>query len=147
MITIDKETIISAPLENVFAYVSKLSNLPEIWPSLIQVKNEQLLPNGNYSFQWVYKMAGVYLEGTGEHSTAANQWITTTTSGAIDSTITWTFRSTEDRTRVTFTIKYGTPLPVLDRLGEMIIKKMNDQEADLILANLRARFMEPYVSR
>jgi uncharacterized protein YndB with AHSA1/START domain len=143
MAAINKEVIINAPREEIFAYVSKPSNLPEIWPSLMQIKNEQLLPSGGYSFQWVYKMSGVYLEGTGEYTDIVpNQWFTAKTSGAIDSTITWTFRYIDSQTRVTFTIEYRTPLPLLNRLAEMIIAKMNDQEADLILANLQTRFTE-----
>jgi uncharacterized protein YndB with AHSA1/START domain len=145
MAAINKEIIINAPLEKIFAYVSKPSNLPEIWPSLMQIKNETLLPNGGYSFQWVYKMSGLYLKGTGEYTDIVpNQWFIAKTKGAIASTITWTFRSMESQTRVTFTIEYRTPLPILNRLGEKIITKMNEQEADLILANLQARFMDTH---
>lgn len=144
MATIDKEIMINAPLEKIFEYVSKPSNLLQIWPSLIQIKNEQLLPNGGYSFQWVYKMSGMHLEGTGEYTgIVPNQWLTAKTRGAINSTITWTFRSKENQTRVTLTIEYRAPLPLLGRLAEKIVVKMNEQEADLILANLQTRFTEP----
>jgi len=40
MATIDKEVIINAPLDKIFSYVSKPSNLPQIWPSLVEIKNE-----------------------------------------------------------------------------------------------------------
>jgi uncharacterized membrane protein len=143
MATIDKEVIINAPLDKIFSYVSKPSNLPQIWPSLVEIKNEQLLPNGGYSAAWLYKMAGMYLEGTGEYTDIVpNKWFTVKTKGAVDSTITWTFRSKDSQTRVTLTIEYRVPLPLLGWLAEIVIVKMNEQEADLILANLRTRLEE-----
>jgi uncharacterized membrane protein len=143
MAEINKEITVDAPLDKIFDYVRKPSNLPEIWPSLVQITNEILLPNGGYSFQWLYKMSGIILKGTGEHTDIVpGQWLTVKTKGAIEITITFTFRSMEKQTRVTLTIEYRAPLPLLNRLGSKIIEEMNDQEADLILANLRARFVD-----
>ena len=80
MAIINKEITINAPLKKIFSYLSNPSNLLQIWPSLMQVKNEQLLPNSGYSFEWVYKMSGVYLEGTGECTDIVpNQWLATKT--------------------------------------------------------------------
>ena len=142
MPTIDKEILVNAPLEKIFSYISKPSNLPQIWPSLIEIKNEKLLPNGRYNFEWVYKMTNLHLEGTGSYvGLAQNSWFTVKTKGALDSTITWTFRSKDiGQTRVTFTIDYRVPLPLLNCLAHITVVKMNEQEADLILANLRTRF-------
>jgi uncharacterized membrane protein len=148
MAEINKEITIDAPIDKIFAYIKEPSNLPEIWPSLIQITDETLLPNGGYSFGWSYKMSGVILKGKGECTDLApNQWLIVKTKGAIESTITFTFRLKEKQTRVTLTIEYRTPLPILNRLGSKIVEKMNEQETDLILANLRARFMnstKPY---
>jgi hypothetical protein len=44
-------------------------------------------------------------------------------------------------TRVTLTIEYKVPIPLLGKLAEAIIVRMNDQEGDLIMVNLGARFM------
>ena len=143
MAEINREIIIDASLEKIFAYVSKPSNLPEIWPSLTEITNERLLPNGGYSFQFVYKMSGVDLNGSGEFTEIVpNQWFTVKTKGSLESTMTWTFRLKEHQTRVTFTIEYQTPLPLLNRIGKMVIEKINEQEADLILLNLKARFVD-----
>jgi len=139
MATIDKEIIINAPPQKIFSYLSKPSNLPQIWPSVVEIKNEQLLPNGGYRAEWVYKMAGMHLEGTGEYiDIAENRYFTIKTKGAIDSTITCTVRSMDSQTRVTLTIDYRVPSPLLGWLARRIIVKMNEQEAELILANLRA---------
>jgi hypothetical protein len=58
MTRVDKEIFINAPVDKIYDFVIKPSNLLQIWPSLMQVKNEQLLPNGGYSAKWVYKMGG-----------------------------------------------------------------------------------------
>ena len=142
MATINKEITINAPLEKIFTYVSRPSNLPEIWPSLMQIKNEILLPNGGYGFQWEYEMAGAYLKGTGEYTDIApNLWFTAKIEGEIECTITWTFRSKESQTRVTFAIEYKKPLPILHQLSKKIVQEMNEREADFIMANLQAKFV------
>ena len=58
MTRVDKEIFINAPVDKIYDFVIKPSNLLQIWPSLMQVKNEQLLPHGGYSAKWVYKMGG-----------------------------------------------------------------------------------------
>lgn len=143
MVRINREITFSAPPEKIFNYVCKPTNLPEIWPSLVEIRNEHPLPNGGYSFAWLYKMGGIFLEGTGEHTDiVTNHWLTAATRGAIDSSITWTFRSAGHETRVTLTIDYRIPIPVLGRLAEIFIVKANEHEAELIMDNLRARLEE-----
>ena len=142
MARVEKEVILSAPVEKVFNYINEPSNLPEFWPSLIEVKNIQLLPNGGYSARWAYKMAGMRFEGTSEHTQVIpNQWIIIETTGGVSSTITWTFRSVPDGTRVNLTVEYRVPIPLLGKLAEAIIVMMNEQEGDVMMANLQARFM------
>ena len=46
----------------------------------------------------------------------------------------------DDKTRVTFTNDYKIPEPLLARVHESIINKMNEKETELILENLRAKF-------
>lgn len=109
-----------------------------IWPSLVEVKNEKLLPNGGYSFAWVNKMLGIHFKGTGEYvDISPNNWFSLKTVGAIETTITWTFRSKDNETRVTFTVDYRIPAPPLGRLAKIIIMKSNEKEAEVIFDNLR----------
>ncbi len=143
MARVEKEITVIAPIEQVFNYIMEPANLPEFWPSVLEIKNVKSLPNGGYSGQWLYKMAGVTFEGSGENTEVVpNQWLVMETRGGIKSRITWTFRSRGEITRVTLTIEYIIPIPLLGKLAEAIIVRMNDQEADLVMANLRARFME-----
>ncbi len=137
---IDHEIAINAPLEKIFNYVNKPSNLPQIWPSFIGVKNEELLPNGGYRFEWTYKMGGVPLEGKAEYTDIVpNFWFSCKTYGAVDSKITWIFRSIGFQSRVILHIDYWVPSPTIGRLAESIVLEINEKEAELILENLRKR--------
>lgn len=66
MTKIVKTINIKAPVEKVYDYISEPTNLPEIWPSLVEIKDVQKLPSGGTKERWVYKMAGLRLEGTSE---------------------------------------------------------------------------------
>lgn len=136
---IDKEIFVNAPLEKIFSYVSKPSNLPQIWPSLIEIKNEKLLPNGGYSANWKYKMAGTCINGKSECiEVAPNKWFSIKIDGAVDCTMTWTFRTSDNiKTKVTLTVDYRLSLPLINRLTENIIVKMNERESEVVLDNLR----------
>jgi uncharacterized protein YndB with AHSA1/START domain len=139
---IDKEVTVNSPIERVFNYVSNPHNWPEFWPSLLGVKDVQLLPNGGYSATYEHKMAGMQFTGAGECiEHVPNQWISIQTKGGIRSTITCTFRSIEARTRITLTIDYQVPVPLLGKLAEFVVLKMNEHEAELVMVNLQARFL------
>jgi len=45
----------------------------------------------------------------------------------------------DDGTKFTATTEYKVPIPLLGKLAESIIVKMNENEADVLLANLKAR--------
>jgi outer membrane protein assembly factor BamA len=77
-----------------FSYVNKPVNLPQISPSLIEIKNEKLLPQGGYSFRWTYKMIGSPMAGKAEYTDISPDfWFYRKIQGVVDSLITWTFRS------------------------------------------------------
>jgi uncharacterized protein YndB with AHSA1/START domain len=140
MAKVEKTITINAPIEKVFGYVEEPTNLPEIWPSLVEAKDVQRLPNGGTSFRWVYKMAGVRFEGTSEDTDyVANQRVVSKTKGGIESTVTWMFQPEAGGTKVTYEAEYTVPIPLLGKLAEAFIVKQNEREAELILANLKAR--------
>jgi uncharacterized membrane protein len=148
---VEKEVEVNVPIEEVFSYLIEPSNAPEIWPSLVEIKDVQSLPNGGYKYEWVYKMIGMHFDGTGEYTAVVpNRWFIIETKGGVSSKITCTFRSNENDeniTRVTLTIEYKVPVPLLGKLAEAIIVKMNDQEGDLLRVNLGARFLRSKYSR
>ncbi len=141
MPTITKEIVVGAQINEIYRYISKPSNLLQIWPGLIEMSSERLLPNGGYSFRWMYKMFGIYLKGKGECiDIVPNLRLTSKNTGSINSLVTWTFRSTDLKTTVTLSADYQIPSPILDRFTESILIKMIEKESELILFNLRIVF-------
>lgn len=140
MAKIEKSIFINAPVKKVFSFMAEPNNLPEIWPSLIEVKNVQLLPNGGYCYDWVYKLAGMRLEGQAEWTEfARNKRIVDRNESTIPSSFLWSYRPEDDGTRVTVSIEFTIPGAALGRLAESVIHKMNEQEAETLLANLKVR--------
>jgi len=136
------ETIITinAPVEEVFSYFNEPTHLPEIWPSMVEVKDVQRLPNGGTSFRWVYKMAGMRFEGTTEDTEyVPNQRVVSKSTGGIESLFTWTFQPQDGGTKVTVEVEYTVPIPLLGKVAEALIVKQNERELELVLANLKAK--------
>lgn len=145
MIRIDKEIMVEAAIETVFDYACNVANWPEVWPGNLRMDNVQPLPNGGFSAKYEVKMAGVTLKGKGEFTEfIQNRWFVINTRGFSHSTITCTFRSINkdtnfEKTRVTLTIEYEIPVPLLGNIAEYVVKKMNDEETDFVMSNLQTR--------
>jgi uncharacterized membrane protein len=140
MATVNKSITINAPIEKVFKYSAEPSNLPEIWPSMIEAKDIHPLPNGGNKFRWVYKMAGIRIEGISEDTEfIPNQRSVSKTEGGVESEIIWEYQSEGEATKVTFSAEYTVPIPLIGNLAEAFIVKQNENEAETILANLKAR--------
>jgi ribosome-associated toxin RatA of RatAB toxin-antitoxin module len=85
-------------------------------------------------------MAGMRFEGTSEDvECVQNQRLVSKTKGGVESTQTWAFHPETGGTKVTFTVEYTVPIPVLGKLTEAVIVRMNDHEGDIVVANLKAR--------
>lgn len=140
MAKIEKSIYIEAAVEKVFAFMAEPSNLPQIWPSLMEVRNVQPLPNGGYTYDWTYKLAGVRVEGHAEWvEFVKNQRVVDRNESGIPSTFVWTYKGENNGTRVNLSVDYTLSGAVLSRVAEPIVHKMNEHEADVVLANLKAR--------
>jgi len=140
MSKLEKTITIHAPAEKIFTYIVKPIDLLEIWPSMIDIKNVKKLPNGGNHFHWVYKMAGMRLEGDSDDiEFVADKHLVSQTKGGVESTITWDLQQKNGDTTVTFDAEYKVPLPLLGKLAEAFIVKQNEHEAETILANLKDR--------
>jgi len=140
MAKVYKTITINAPVEEVFNYISNQSNLLEIWPSLIENKVIERLPNGGAKTQYVYKMAGMRFEGISiDTEYVPNKRTVSKTQGGVGSEITWELQPEGEATKVVFSGEYTIPVPLLGKLAEAFIVKQNDNEAEIILENLKAR--------
>jgi uncharacterized membrane protein len=141
MAKMKRTIIINAPVEKVFGYMNEPTNLPEIWPSMVEVKDVKQTPEGvGSSFGWLYKMAGMRFEGASETTEyVANQRNVTKSTRGIQSTFVWTYQPEASGTKLTVEVEYTVPMPLLGKLAEAFIVKLNEHEADVLLANLKAR--------
>jgi uncharacterized membrane protein len=142
MAKIERTITIKAPVEKVFGYLTEPTNLPEIWPSMVEVKDvKQHIPRGvGDTFRWVYKMVGVRFEGLNETTEfVPNQHVATKNTGGIPSTFRWMYRPEDGGTKLTMDAEYTIPVPLLGKVAEPFIVKANEHEADVMLANLKAR--------
>ena len=136
----EKTITIDAPIEKVFGYLDEPTNLPEIWPSVVEVKDVQRLPNGGTSFRDVYKMVGVRFEGTSEDTEyVANQRMVNKTKGGIEGTTIFMFQPEAGGTKVTYEFEGDVPIPVLGKPAEAVIVRQTERETELMLANLKDR--------
>ena len=143
MAKVNKSITINAPVDKIFNYATDQTNMPEIWPSMVENKVLERLPNGGTKSQYVYKMAGMRFEGISiDTEFIPNQRTVSKTEGGIESEITWEYQSEGDATKVTFGAEYTIPIPLIGKLAEAFIVKQNENEAEIILANLKARMEE-----
>lgn len=140
MATATNSIVINAPVEKVFKYCAPPENLTEFWPSVVEVSNIKELPNGGHSFDFVYKMAGMTFKGSTEDiDFVPNERTVSKSTGGIESTITWEYQAVESGTKFTSTVEYKIPVPLLGKLAESFIIKMNENEQKNILENIKAR--------
>jgi uncharacterized membrane protein len=140
MAALAKSILINAPTDKVYDYLNEPVNLLEFWPSMVDVQDIVTLPNGGKKFKWFYKMAGMRLEGYSEDiEVIPNRKSVSKTTGAINGTQTWSFEPVNSATRVSIQIEYSVPLPVIGKLAESVVVKLNEHEAETLLANLKTR--------
>ncbi len=140
MAKITREILINAPVEKVFEYHSNPMNQPEYWPSMLEVKDIEEQPGGGRNYNWVYKMAGIRLNGSTETTEfVENERIVTKSSGGVESTFTYTYKPEGEGTRLTMELEYVVPVPVIGKLAEGFILKTNEREADTVMGNLKDR--------
>jgi uncharacterized membrane protein len=141
MAKIERTITINAPVEKVFEYLAQPTNLPEIWPSLVEVKDVKQTPQHvGDTFNWIYKMAGMRFEGSTQTTEyVSNERIVTKNTSGIPSTFVYTFEAEDGHTRFHEEIEYTIPIPLLGKLAEAFILRQNEHEADVFLANLKAR--------
>ncbi len=138
MAKLESSITINAPVEKVFEYASKPENQPEFWPSMIEVKNVKELPNGGYSYDFVYKMFGVRLSGSSEDTEfVPNERLVSVSTGGIESKITWLFQPEDGGTNIAVEAEYTVPVPVLGKFAESIIVRQVEKEVEVILYNLK----------
>lgn len=140
MTTIERSIVIKAPVQQVFSYLEDPVHLLEVWPSMVEVKDVEPMPEGGRRYHWVYKMAGIRFEGDTETvEFEPDRHFLSKTTGHIPATYDFTFTSDNGTTRVAMKTEYEIPQQLLAKLAEPFIRKLNEREADAFLGNLKDR--------
>lgn len=137
MATIRRSISITSPIDRVFDFVADPRNLPEIWPSLVEVRNVQAHPAGA-SFDWDYKLLGMRIHGHSDPvEQVRNQRQVSRSVKGIPNTFRWIYASHGDQTEVMLEVDYE--VPVLGRLAEGMVGRVNAREAEIMLNNLKRK--------
>ena len=140
MAKMQRSVFVRAPVDKIFGFMDQPATLPEIWPGLIEATDVQRLPNGGKQWRWTYKMAGLPYKGASEDlEWVENRRVVSKTIGGIDSTFVWTYEPEGEGTRVTVEVEYTIPLPVLGKLAEALVVKLNENDMDALLKNMKKR--------
>ena len=139
MVKVKKNIHIDAPLDKVFDFITTPENLPEIWPSMIKAENVKPSQIGGNDFDWEYKMAGMPFHGHSkmiefipyEHAVNINE-------GGIPAKMIWDYHDENGGMRLDLQVEYEVPTPVLGKLAEKVVRRINENELEVMLANLKA---------
>jgi uncharacterized membrane protein len=135
MATIRRSITIRAPIAQIFDFVADPTRLPEIWPSLVAVRNVQAHANGS-SFDWDYKLLAMRIHGHSDPvELVRNERLVSRSEKGIPSTFRWLFAAQGDRVEVALEVDYTVPM--LGRLAEGMVGKINEREAETLLGNLK----------
>ncbi len=141
MAKVEKSITINASVKKVFEYVSNAELTPEWLPGMVEVKDIKRTEEGvGSTFKWVYKMAGMRIEGeTTTEEYVSEKKIVSRSKGGVNSLWTWNYKPDNNGTKIDLIIDYTVPIPVLGKIAEAIVLKQNIREADLALANIKAK--------
>lgn len=139
MFKIKKQIHIDAPVEKVFEFANEPEHLPEIWPSMIKVDNIVRSPTEGRDYDWEYKMVGMPFHGHTETlEFVRNKHVVVENKEGIPSKFVWDYLAENGGTRLDLEVEYTVPVPLVGKLAEKVILRINENEADVMLANLKA---------
>jgi uncharacterized membrane protein len=140
MVDVEKQVRIDAQVSEVFAYMDRPENQPEITPSLTRSETLEERPDGSKRVAFTYTMAGIDLHGeldAVEYEPESRvRWEMT---GDLEGSIEWRFESDDGGTLVSYAAEYEVPVPVLDSLADPFVERYNERELRTTLENLRTR--------
>lgn len=139
MAKLEKAITVNVPVEKAFSYVTNPLNQLEWLPSITDVREVTGLGKAQ-RFAWTYKMMGMPLKGQTEVTDyVANKRLVFKTTGGIASTWAWTFAGAAGKSQLNLTVDYTVPVPILGKIAEKLILRQNEREAELAMANIKAR--------
>jgi carbon monoxide dehydrogenase subunit G len=140
MVKISRSIYINAPVEKIFTFLADPCNLPEVWPSMVATQVTGITHTGGQNFNWEYKMAGMRIQGESEVlEHIPNQKVITQSKKGIESKFIWRYQPEGKGTRLQVEVDYIVPVPLLGKLAESVVAKLNEHEADVLMENIKTR--------
>ncbi len=140
MSKITREVHIEAPVEKVFDLLYDPNNLPEIWPSLIEVHKVKESNIGGYDYDWICKMADLQIEGkTQMMECLTNRRIATKGTKGLQSMMAWDLHDDGEATHLVFEMQYEIPRSLLKRRSEQALFQENERDIEAMLENLKRK--------
>ncbi|MFC2034459.1 SRPBCC family protein [Chloroflexota bacterium] len=139
MTKIERDILINALIEKVFTYLDDPVNLMESQPGVTDIRNINGRGIGQ-TWEWDYKMMGIPFKGKAEITRLTlNTELTIKTTGGISSVWAWRFKRHDEGTLLSLEIEYTIPVPVLGKVGELLITQRNERVADMAMLNIKER--------
>lgn len=141
MLTVREHVDISAPVEDVFAYVDEPSHQIDLSPSLTQFTLVERHPNEGRRVAYTYRIFG--LSFSGEMRTTdyvPHERIVWAMTGDLRGTLRWYVSPTdrEERTRFTYAATYALPGPALVRSTlSPLVHRYTEREVQTLLHRLK----------
>jgi uncharacterized protein YndB with AHSA1/START domain len=137
---IRRNVFIEAPPARIFEYLDEPNHLLEIWPSMVEVANVEVMPDGGQSFDYTYKMAGVKFHGHSATTEVVRDRLRVfRNGGGLPSEFHWKFEPRANGTEFTLDVEYQIPGALLGRLAAPFLRRLNEREADALVGNLKER--------
>jgi hypothetical protein len=137
--TVHSSVSIHSPAARVFDFLVSPEKIPLVLPGLVENRDIPPPPlKQGSSFHYVYQMYGVMLEGewTVQRVEAPSRY-EATTSGDVASEWNYVLAEQGGATSVQLEVRYETPKTVLQKIKADVMLKINQQQADLFLQNLK----------
>jgi uncharacterized membrane protein len=136
---VEKFIEVNAPVRTIFSFINEPFNLMRIWPGMIEVTDLSRLNNGGRNYRCVATLVGariLYITECIEFVT--NQRIAYKLSGGLSGSIHWLFEAQNEATRVTLSLEYEIPRPLLKRHTQAAIIGANQHDIEKLLSNLKS---------
>ena len=138
---VERSIIINTPVTKVFDYIADPKLTPEWLPGMIETKDIVQTKEGvGSTHNWTYKMSGMTFKGKNiTDEFVQDKKIVIRSEGSIKTLWNWNFEPEGNGTKIDLSVEYTVPTPVLRKLAEALVLKQNEREADLALANIKAK--------
>ncbi|MBF0317083.1 MAG: SRPBCC family protein [Nitrospirae bacterium] len=147
MVKLKKEATIEASPEVVFNYLNNPDNWRELYPRITKLWDAKALPNGGYSYNWMFNMAGITsVEVASENTDVVRNHRLDFRNmcglkGKKYTEVNESFKldSADGVTKLSYTADYVVHIPIAGRVFELMFVRMYEIKINVVIANLKKK--------